>query len=101
MNKSTKEISKPGQPILDKGDVSGCFVFNDLVELTGTIQIPKLTEKLVDEDYAAWLEEEIQNNGHSVRWVSLDDMGFISITFFDKKVTKERMFLVLSILNSR
>lgn len=61
------------------------FTLSDLWELSGTIQIPRLSEKLVDDDFAAWLEEEIQSKGHSVRWVSLDDMGFISVTFFDKK----------------
>ena len=86
---------------LRKNAVSGCFTLSDLVELSGTIQIPKLTEKVINEGFASWLEEKIEIKGHSVRWVSLDDMGFISITFFDRHVTEERMLLVVDILNNR
>lgn len=77
------------------------LVFSDLRELQGTIQIEKLTEKIINESFAGWLEEKIELNGHSLRWVSLDDMGFISITFYDNQVTDERKKLVLKICNNQ
>jgi len=77
------------------------FTLDDLVELWGTIEIPILTDKLVGEDFASDLQEGLELKGHNVRWVSLDDMGFISITFYDKNVTPERMSDVLEILNKK
>lgn len=86
---------------LRENAVSGCFSLEDLEELSGTIQIPKLKEGVVDDGFASWLEEQLYIKGHTAKWVSLDDMGFISITFSDGRVTDERMFLVLDILNNR
>lgn len=81
--------------------VIGCFSLKDLEELCGTIQIPKLKEGIVDDGFASWLEEQLYIKGHSTNWVSLDDMGFISINFMDGRVTDERKLLVLEILNNR
>lgn len=81
--------------------VSGCFSLSDLTEMSGSIQVRKLTDKLVDDSFAAWLEEELYVKGHTAKWVSLDDLGFISISFSDGNVTDERMSLVVSILNNR
>jgi hypothetical protein len=81
--------------------VIGCFSLEDLDELSGTIQIPKLKEGLVDDGFAAWIEEQLHIKGHFTKWVSLDDMGFISISFSDGVVTYERKLLVLDILNNR
>jgi len=86
---------------LRENAVIGCFSLEDLVVLSGTIQIPKLKEGVVDDGFASWLEEQLYIKGHTAKWVSLDDMGFISITFSDGRVTDERMFLVLDILNNR
>jgi hypothetical protein len=86
---------------LRKNAVSGCFTLDNLVELRGTIQIPSLKEGIVDEDFASDIEEKLHQKGHMCKFVSLDDMGFISISFFDSKVTEERKFLVLDILNNR
>jgi len=86
---------------LSENAVIGCFTLEDLEELSGTIQIPKLKEGVVDDGFASWLEEQLYIKGHIARWVSLDDMGFISITFSDSVVTDERLLLVLDILNNR
>lgn len=86
---------------LRENAVIGCFSLEDLDELSGTIQIPKLKEGLVDDEFASWLEEQLYIKGHNAKWVSLDDMGFISISFSDGVVTDERMLLVLDILNNR
>lgn len=86
---------------LRENAVSGCFTLDDLVELSGTIQVPSLKEGIVDEDFASDIEEKLYKKGHTCKFVSLDDMGFISISFFDSKVTDERMLLVLDILNNR
>lgn len=86
---------------LRENAVSCCFTLDDLVELSGTIQIPALKEGIVDEDFASNIEEKLYEKGHTCKFVSLDDMGFISISFFDSKVTDERMLLVLDILNYR
>lgn len=86
---------------LRENAVSGCFTLDDLVELRGTIQVPSLKEGIVDEDFASDIEEKLYQKGHTCKFVSLDDMGFISISFFDSKVTDERMLLVLDILNNR
>ena len=86
---------------LRENAVSGCFTLDDLVELSGTIQIPKLKEGIVDESFASMIEEQLYIQGHMAKWVSLDDMGFISISFSDGNVTDERMLLVLEILNHR
>ncbi len=97
-----EEANKQNKALqLKQTGVSGCFTLSDLVELQGSIQIPKLTEKVIDEGFASWLEEELESKGHNIRWVSLDDMGFISVTFFDRHVTDERMLLVVDILNNR
>lgn len=81
--------------------VIGCFSLEDLIELSGTIQIPKLKEGIVDDGFAAWLEEQLHVKGHITKWVSLDNMGFISISFSDGSVNDDRMLLVLDILNNR
>ena len=86
---------------LRENAVSGCFTLSDLVELSGTIQVPSLKEGIVDEDFASDIEEKLYLQGHTCKFVSLDYMGFISISFFDSKVTEERKLLVLDILNNR
>lgn len=86
---------------LSENDVIGCFSLDDLIGLSGTIQIPKLKEGIVNDFFAAWLEEQLYIKGHTPKWVSLDDMGFISISFSDGMVTDERMLMVLDVLNNR
>jgi hypothetical protein len=86
---------------LRENAVIGCFTLDDLVELSGTIQIPRLKEGVVDEDFASDIEEKLYLKGHTCKFVSLEYMGFISISFSDGRVTEERMLLVLDILNNR
>lgn len=109
-NEVQQQLKKCYIPIVSNGyckwevcddGVIGCFCLDDLIELSGTIQIPKLKEGIIDDGFAAWLEEQLYIKGHIAKWVSLDDMGFISISFSDGTVTDERMVLVLDILNYR
>lgn len=99
--KKALRIVKAYREQLCKNAVIGSFSLQDLDELSGTIQIPKLKEGIVDDGFAAWLEEQLDIKKHPVKWVSLDDMGFISISFSDGRVTDERMVMVLDILNNR
>ena len=88
------------QDQVKKAAIVRVFTMKDLVVLSGTIQVPSLTDKVVDDDFASSLEENLYVAGHTCKFISLDDMGFISISFFDGSVTDERIQLVLNILNT-
>lgn len=61
--------------------VSRSFTIDDLEILSGTISIPSLTMRVVNEDYAATLQDKLEEIGYSIDYVSLDDIGHISVRY--------------------
>ena len=58
------------------------FTEKDLTILSNSIGVESLTLNIVDEEFASDLQRKIEDLlGHSAGWVSLDDMGYISVTF--------------------
>ncbi len=77
------------------------FTIKDIEVLLNSMLIPILTKNIVDEDFVKILEEELENGGLEIDWVSLDDFGFISIKLIDKiLVEKEHVNVVLKVLNN-
>lgn len=79
------------------------FTEKDLTILSNSIGVESLTVNIVDEDFAYDLQSKIEFFlGDSVRWVSLDDMGYISVTFGISRVEyikQKHIDAVLSALN--
>ena len=82
--------------------VSRSFTVDDLWVLSGTISIPSLTIKIVDEDFASLLQDKLEDKGYSIEYVSLYDMGHISVRYRGDKyqqMTDKQIDDLLSILN--
>lgn len=82
--------------------VSRSFTIDDLDVLAGTISVPSLTMQVVDEDFAANLQDKLENIGYSIDYVSLDDMGHISVRYrgsAHKTMTDKHIEDLLSVLN--
>ena len=82
--------------------VSRSFTVDDLWVLSGTISIPSLTIKIVDEDFASLLQDKLEDKGYSIEYVSLDDMGHISVRYRGaqyQRMTDKQIDDLLSILN--
>jgi hypothetical protein len=82
--------------------VSRSFTINDLLVLSGTISIPSLTMKIVDEDFASFLQDKLEHKGYSIDYVSLDDMGHISVRYRGaqyQQMTDKHIEDLLSVLN--
>lgn len=98
-----KAIVEAYEQQFHKTAVMRSFTEKDLTILSNCIQVESLTDEIVDEGYAYVLQEKIERFlGDSVRWVSLDDMGFISITFGNTRtifITKKHIDAVLLALN--
>ena len=85
------------------GVVSRSFSEDDLWILDGTIAVPSLTMDLVDEDYASKIESDLEEKGYSVDYVSLDDMGHISVRFYGGRysvtISEKHIEDMLAVLN--
>lgn len=82
--------------------VSRSFTIDDLEILTGTISIPSLTIQVVNEDFAATLQDRLEEIGYSIDYVSLDDMGHISVRYRGSAyptMTDKHIEDLLSVLN--
>lgn len=83
--------------------VSRSFTIADLEILSGTISIPSLTIDLVDKDFAANIEDELEEKGYLIDYVSLDDMGHISVRYYGRPypatITDKHIEDLLSVLN--
>ena len=82
--------------------VSRSFTIDDLEVLTGTISVPSLTIQVVDEDFAATLQNKLENIGYSIDYVSLDDIGHISVRYRGsayQTMTDKHIEDLLSVLN--
>ena len=82
--------------------VSRSFTVDDLEVLTGTISVPSLTMQVVDEDFAATLQDKLESIGYSIDYVSLDDMGHISVRYRGSAyqiMTDKHIKDLLSVLN--
>ncbi len=81
------------------------FTVDDLEILSGTISIPSLTIDLVDMDFAADIEHKLEDKGYSIDYVSLDDMGHISVGYYGNPypvtITDKHIEDLLSVLNDR
>lgn len=89
---------------LRENAVMRSFTEKDLTILSTSIGIESLTSKIVDEDFASDLQRKIEHFlGDSIRWVSLDDMGYISVTFGISRIEyieQKHIDAVLSALNN-
>lgn len=82
--------------------ISHSFTVDDLWVLAGTISIPSLTVKIVDEDFASTLQDKLEDKGYSISYVSLDDMGHISVRYRGaqyQQMTDKHIEDLLSVLN--
>ena len=82
--------------------VGRLFTIDDLWVLSGTISIPSLTMNVVDDDFASSLQEKLEEKGYSIDYVSLDDMGHISVRYRGYKyqqMTEKHIEDLLSVLN--
>ena len=82
--------------------VSRSFTVSDLMVLSGTISIPSLTMSIVDEDYASNLQDKLEEKGYSIDYVSLDDMGHISVRYRGsayQTISDKHIEDLLSVLN--
>ncbi len=82
--------------------VSRSFTIDDLWVLSGTISIPSLTMNVVDDNFASSLQEKLEDRGYSIDYVSLDDMGHISVRYRGSKyqqMTEKHIEDLLSVLN--
>lgn len=82
--------------------ISHSFTVDDLWVLAGTISIPSLTMKIVDEDFASTLQDKLEDKGYSIDYVSLDDMGHISVRYRGaqyQQMTDKHIEDLLSVLN--
>ncbi len=77
------------------------FTLEDLEIVHYSIAVPCLTESVVDEGFAEKLTEKIEGQGFSVDFVSLDDMGFISVHFRNMGIMQSQIDAVLTALNSK
>jgi hypothetical protein len=86
-----------------KTAVRRSFKKEDLTILERSILIESLTEDVVDEDFASILQDKIEDKlGRHIKWVNLDDLGCISISFGivdDELIESEHINAVLSALN--
>lgn len=72
------------------------FTLEDLRVLSpSTIQVESLTESIIDELFASNLQDYLEESGIPVHWVSLDDMGFISIFCGERVSIKEEWKQIL------
>ena len=83
--------------------INKIFTIEDLCILTGTISVPYLTMKIVDEDFASNLQDRLERKGYSIDYVSLDDMGHISAHYrgglYHVTITEKHIEDFLSALN--
>lgn len=75
------------------------FTVDDLLISLFSISVPSLTERVVSERFAQKLSDKIEECGLSVDFVSLDDMGFISVNFREMTMTDHHIQTVLKCLN--
>lgn len=80
------------------------FTVEDLIILTGSIGVPSLTLHLVNEDFARNLQNKLEDKGYSISYVSLDDLGYISVNYsshydYPVAITEKHIEDLLSVLN--
>jgi len=79
------------------------FSKTDLEILSGTISIPSLTTMDVSDDFAGKLQNKLEEIGYSIDYVSLDDMGYISVRYWGRPypaiITDKHVDDLLTILN--
>lgn len=109
MKKITKQQYERAKKIVSEYEtqsisINRVFTINDLEILTGTISIPCLNESVVDEDYAADLQSKLESIGYNIDYVSLDDIGHISVYYYGRaygvQITDKHICDLLSILNN-
>lgn len=76
------------------------FTLADIDIISYSIGVPCLTEGVVGESFAETLSQKIERQGVSVDFVSLDDLGYISITFREMEMKDLHISAVLNALNS-
>jgi len=82
--------------------VSRSFTVDDLWVLSSTIAVPSLTMDKVDDCYAGEINDKLEEKGYNIRWVSLDDMGHISVSYYGTHgvtITDKHIKDLLDILN--
>ncbi len=88
---------------LRTGVVSRSFSEDDLWILDGTIAVPSLTMDIVNEDYASKIQSDLEEKGYMIDYVSLDDMGHISVRFyggrFSETISDKHIKDMLDVLN--
>ncbi|MEO6682170.1 MAG: hypothetical protein ABIN48_05035 [Ginsengibacter sp.] len=95
-----QQIISARKPPFGKPRVSRrLFTIDDLQILSGAIAIPSLTDKIVDESFAANITDKLELKGNCIDYVSLDDFGYIIIRFRKDSIGDKQIKDVLSALN--
>lgn len=71
----------------------------DIEIISYSIQIPILNEGVVDDSFAYCLERDLNDNGFPTKFISLDDMGFISISFNNLSISQAQIKAVIRYAN--
>ena len=81
--------------------VRGRFSLDDLEILTGSIAVPKLTEKVFTEDDCYMLEQLINDKIRGLEYCNVDDNGHLSVAFYRcYGITDEQINTVIECLNA-
>lgn len=81
--------------------VRGAFSLDDLEILSGSIGVPKLTEKVFDEGHCHVFEGLINEKIRGLEWCNVDDSGYLSISFYRSTIiSDEQINTVLECLNA-
>lgn len=85
---------------ITKSNLDYHFTEDDLEIVQYSVQVPSLTMDVIDEDFASNIQSGLDERGFFVDWVSLDDMGYISIKFRNGIITENQILAVLDTLNN-
>ena len=77
-----------------------CITEDDLQVGHWSIGIPNLSDRVVDDEFAHIVYQNLSEFERPVEWVSLDDLGYISVKFLsDLTMTKCHIDAVLNAVN--
>ena len=78
----------------------GSFTINDLKILTFSINVPKLTADVFDDEYCGVLYQEINDRIGGCEWANVDDQGLLNIAFSSAIISDDQIEATLAALNS-
>lgn len=98
--KKAKRIVSEYEAQFSLSFVRGRFSIDDLEVLSRSISVPKLTDKIFDDQYCYVLEQDLHERVSGVEWVNSDDSGHLVISFHRRLITEEDVKAVIDSLNA-